>query len=827
MTFLNPTLALFALAAIAIPIAIHFLLRRKRSPIPFGAMQFLLAAYRTQRKRLQLEQLLLLLLRCAIVALLGFAVGRPLWGALRAGITGGPTTTIYVVDTGLAALTTDAAGNTALDRAAQVAKASLAQLDSTIGDRAALVITSPQTSPAGGIDPLVIVPATPDLRAVERAIDALRASDAQASIPAALAAARALAADANSSASGSTRMVLLSELRTGSLPGNRAGADPFATPLPALPSSQSPLLSLAAPLVALQPASNIAIADVQPLRPVALLRAGSSQQPVAARVRLVRFGPNVQQAQTVTVQLWAQPLASSLALPAAPDATAAARFEAGSTTATITPTIPLRATDTASPHTIVAKLAPTSPDVDAIASDNMLAAPLSVQSQLTVAIVSAPSSSASASSLTGSLALSSADWLSLALAPSASPGSLSADSDVLVRMIAPGELTSVISQGGSLPAALADVSAIIVCQPTELAAQAWQTLARARAAGKPLIIVPPDLPPTTDAPLGWANAMSEQLALSWTLTWTPPTSPSTLPPANSPQGFSDTATPQSQSLLPTTTLNAEADPLALLRAELPSLTRNVKFFHFLTLQAPAASAPRVILSLEGNKPLLVASDSATSAAPVLLWLAAPTLTWTDLPARPLMVPLVQELLRQVAARSDRNQTLIAGNPPQLAPADAIADARVVLASSSAADAGQVVPLATGSGIATPLMASGIWALRSGSGSTRSYAFAAPALTASDTTLPAPAALTSWLAAPGWQLEDTTTPQTSVAQPTKGRTTAALSARNTRLSFVLLSIALALLLVETAVARILSHAKPTGVSRDGAVVPAMPPLPSKA
>ena len=77
MSFLNPTLLALGLSCIAIPIAIHILMRRRRKPVPWAAMRFLLEAYRQQRRRTRFEQLLLLAARCLLVAALAVALGRP------------------------------------------------------------------------------------------------------------------------------------------------------------------------------------------------------------------------------------------------------------------------------------------------------------------------------------------------------------------------------------------------------------------------------------------------------------------------------------------------------------------------------------------------------------------------------------------------------------------------------------------------------------------------------------------------------------------------------------------------------------------------------
>jgi len=77
--FLHPALAAGALLA-AVPLIIHLLNRQRHKPLPWAAMRFVIAAYKKTRRRAQLENLLLLLLRMAAVALLAFALSRPFVG---------------------------------------------------------------------------------------------------------------------------------------------------------------------------------------------------------------------------------------------------------------------------------------------------------------------------------------------------------------------------------------------------------------------------------------------------------------------------------------------------------------------------------------------------------------------------------------------------------------------------------------------------------------------------------------------------------------------------------------------------------------------------
>ena len=85
MTFLN-SLFLLALPLIAVPLVLHFLKRRERKVVKWGAMRFLHDASTDSRRMRLPESLLLLLARCLLVAGLIFALARPLinWGGSSA-----------------------------------------------------------------------------------------------------------------------------------------------------------------------------------------------------------------------------------------------------------------------------------------------------------------------------------------------------------------------------------------------------------------------------------------------------------------------------------------------------------------------------------------------------------------------------------------------------------------------------------------------------------------------------------------------------------------------------------------------------------------------
>ena len=76
MSFLSPALLIGLLAA-AIPPLIHLILRRKAVVVQFPALEFIRRSNRKTARRFRVKQLLLMLLRSALLALLAFALARP------------------------------------------------------------------------------------------------------------------------------------------------------------------------------------------------------------------------------------------------------------------------------------------------------------------------------------------------------------------------------------------------------------------------------------------------------------------------------------------------------------------------------------------------------------------------------------------------------------------------------------------------------------------------------------------------------------------------------------------------------------------------------
>ncbi len=69
---------LLGLSGAALPVIIHLLNRRRDTVIDWGAMQFLDLGHQS-RRRLRLTELLLMLARMGLLALVALALARPFW----------------------------------------------------------------------------------------------------------------------------------------------------------------------------------------------------------------------------------------------------------------------------------------------------------------------------------------------------------------------------------------------------------------------------------------------------------------------------------------------------------------------------------------------------------------------------------------------------------------------------------------------------------------------------------------------------------------------------------------------------------------------------
>ena len=284
--FLHPLLLWGTLLA-AVPLVIHILNRRRHRPLAWGAMRFVIAAHKRTRRRVQFENWLLLFLRMAAVAALALAVARPFIGkeSPLAPLTEKRRDLVLILDSSASTGYRDVRSvhEAMLDRA----RALLAELDGTRGDRVRLFLAAAQAQ-------LLASHAPEDALAALSTVGAPRdeALDLAAILHEVVALARE---DAGESKHSALEVRLLTDLQRNSFASapSSAGALFSDTPAPPILEALDGLRALDVTLWVedLGPASslpaNLGIEAVEPLEGV--LGAGLATD-IVARVR--NFGPS-------------------------------------------------------------------------------------------------------------------------------------------------------------------------------------------------------------------------------------------------------------------------------------------------------------------------------------------------------------------------------------------------------------------------------------------------------------------------------------------------------------------------------------------------------
>jgi len=838
VTFLNPTLAMVGLLSIAAPIIIHILMRRKRRPITWGAMRFVAEAYRRQRRRMNLEQMLLLLSRCALVALVALAVGKPLIGVAAGGSENGPRTLYILIDNSLSSGLMEPRALPEPDIAQLRASALtlIAALDPANGDRVAVFTVAGPVQAA-------IFPPTTQLAAARDFIQDIHVTHARAAWPAAIAQVRAEIESDQSASSGSgagtggragrgspanTAIALLSHWR--------AGAIDLEAPLAA---TEDPRLTWIALPPAVTPVDNISIVAVEPARSVVLAsaKAGTQANPtsadngsVAVRVMFARSGPGVAQPATVTFNARSKTITPAGIAPVVGEAVrGSVSWAAGEKTATAYVTVSASvAAGTGAqrtPAVIDVTLEP-----DALVGDNHAAAAIQVRDRIDAAII-APAKPMADSTLGGLTSYSPSDWFALALSPRADTSlRLRQTSDIRVTLIDPllGIAPSATLGGaGRSAGVLTSFDVLVITQPGAMDAAAWQAVREVYFAGATILVCPhtADEQRTLDAAQVWTDDFVAAMDLDWTFAResraiSPPAAlriAAGYQPRDVTGGAGNvTADPENTGAAPVGAAGVTAaqrnissvtvggavggvdqglaqglaqgfgqpqELLAQIAGELPELIRPVTVQRILDVRAMAFEASAAgkaaplaagvagdgggggiggsggaevtagaatagfepLLLLEDGSPFLIVTTApngsvAGGARGSIIYFAAPLdPAWTDLPARPLIVALMQELVRSAIGRAAPARTITAGQAAfglgvtaaDLTLVDAFASASVDgqgrgerdVGDALAGDAGAppqlqlsgglgqgVIPI-TARGVSNPLRYAGVYAVR--------------------------------------------------------------------------------------------------------------------
>lgn len=178
MTFLNIALLGGALA-FNIPLIIHLLNKSRYKRVDWGAMFLLEQVVRQNRKRVRLEQIIMLLVRCAIPVLLALAMAQPILNGWQQLVGSSPGSAVVMLDSSysMQARDTDAQGQSRFDLAREQTRSLLNTMPE--GSQGQVVRVG------GGFD-AVTQTLTPELDRVGNKLDNLEADRAIADGPAAL-----------------------------------------------------------------------------------------------------------------------------------------------------------------------------------------------------------------------------------------------------------------------------------------------------------------------------------------------------------------------------------------------------------------------------------------------------------------------------------------------------------------------------------------------------------------------------------------------------------------------------------------------------------------
>jgi hypothetical protein len=569
-------LAAAGAAAVAIPVAIHLLTRMKRNPEPWAAMRFLLEAYRKQRRRLQMEQWLLLAIRCLIVAVLGMALAGPLINAATWGLAGGSGRVVYlVIDDSLGAQAGEM-GSTRFDQEVKAALRIVANMQQ--GDQVAIGLAARPVK-------WVVEPTSADLAGAEKTLKNLKVRYSDADWAGVLSGIAEEIKDKRADP-GRTHVVLLSGFM-------RAGVDPDK-PL----AGAYAVIGQHAKLWGMPPSGgglNAQVSEVRPFRKV-IFAGDPTGGSLPVEVKLSRFGPDLPGVS--------QPIRVALSLPGAkgPSVTAdrTVTWFPGQTQAGVTLDLDLSKDPTPGARVLTAQVE-TGAGQDLILADNIARALLTMKSRPAGMIVDGP--------VVQGPDLAGRQWLTLALSPAPGYG-------VESQLVDPQAMTEELLKKSDV---------VYVLRPDLINEQGFNRLAAFARRGGLVVVFPPE----SMQPMTWGARMVDAFKLDWRIAQEPVQTP----------GYEDREAGWGLNLT-----DAAPGAARLLAGDWPELLRPVRVRRYLNVETPDTAAVRWIrIDAPGNPGLLMYSPVGDGA--VLMWAVAPVLPWTNLPARPGFLPIVQETMR--------------------------------------------------------------------------------------------------------------------------------------------------------------------------------------
>lgn len=756
MTLLTPALAIAGLCAVAIPILIHLLMRQRRKPIEFAAMRFLIEAFRKHKRRLQLEQMILLATRCLILALLGFALARPLLQGASMIESGGARTVTIVIDNGLASAALGEDQRPSLGRHLDEAVEIVRNLAS--GDTVSVISAA---RPAKAL----LSPPSSDHAAVINLLQGMEPRQSPSDIAGAMAFVREAASTAREGSRAGV-VYLLSDFREGS-----ARLD---SPLPVTQADVvgTDVRLLASP-AASAPVTNVQITSIEPVRSLVLANANDGSGQV--KVRLARHGGELG-ADVTRVRLAGEGVQSVEPRtvrwqPGQSEADAEFMLDFG---LSVDRKIALTATI----------------DDDALNADNTRQTILDLRSQLRVLLIDRRSFGFERDIDQ----LTAGQWIRRALEP---------------MVEASGPITIAEAEPAALDVAdLRTADVAFAPRPDLINEAGWRLLRNFIDRGGMLVV----MPPAEVTVHQWTTLFSAELGLPWRIALEPVDHAEGLAmaveqPASEMLRLISSDLPEmsravlTYRVLPvevnaessaarSTTENTEATenakPGSTAGAGAQSLLRYADGSAMLVMGAPASSESASPDA--ANRPTSAGNRDLTSPGLILYLTTAPEVVWTNLPTKPLMVPLVHEIVRQGMSLIRASQKAQVGDQPALAQAGPAArDLR--------GPDGRRIPIVRGRP-QEPLETSGVYAITDASDQDIGLLAVNVDAAAGSTGVQSAAAVNAWLGKSGpWSNFDVDDLKATLGGAAGGSPIAG----------ILLAVVLGLIILETLLARWFSHA----------------------
>lgn len=514
----------------------------------------------------------------------------------------------------------------------------------------------------------------------------------------------------------------------------RLGSTDVTRPLSSMFASVERPVTLLATMPAEVMSTNVQIASIVPLRSVAMTSAADGSGQLSIQLR--RSG-DVNRPQTTTLRVQTGEMV-------APEPVIVS-WEPGESETSTEVRLDLTAIE---PGELVVNV---QIDRDALQADDRRTEVLSVRDTINVAIMDRQEFGGPTSGLE---AMSAGQWLRRAL----DPGS---GSRIMVDDIDPSTIDA---------AALRRIDVVALTRPDLLDANGWRDLRSFVDRGGVLWMMPPE---AAQVAL-WTDQAREMLELPWT--W-----------GREPIEADDAVTGA-------WTLNSDqprSELFRMLSGEMADLVRPIRVWRHLPIESGLESGS-TLLALEDGTPLMTYGSPPGSAGTVIYLATSPHLEWTSLPAKPFMVALAQETVRQGLGSARQGQVLRPGQRPVLPLPPS--------ARSLRAPDGTIIALTDSGSMrrpAEPLVEAGTYVAEDGADQAVTTLAVNVDPDASRVDVQREGEITGWLAGTGgnWIYYDSESPAAALES----------EVASAELSLPLLITVFILVLLETVLARLFSHA----------------------